>query len=514
MKSFMEGWDKNKLRAGLKGIMIIWLMFLVIFLAAQESAISDKTITQKVDRELFFQADVPAHLIDAQTNEGIVMLEGKTNSMLAKERAAKVAMAVKGVRGVVNHIEVEPPYRTDYAIATDVKEALLDDPATESFEVEVAVEDGIVTLAGEVQSWQEKKLTGYVAKGVKGVKGLNNEVEINYASERTDHEIMQDIKQSIARDIRLNQSMINVTVEQGVVNLSGNLGSLNEKYQLRNYAWTAGVKDVIAEGIEVASWAKDEELRSNTYTLKTDEEIKKAIQDAFLYDPRVLSFKPEVEVDNGIVTLSGKVGNLKSKKAAENDARHIVGVIHVYNDLKVRPGAIPDDTALSEEVEEAFFRDSDVERYEIDVTARNGVVYLRGNVDSYFEKFKAEDIASRTRGVIDIVNNLEVEGADEEEGEYYYPYSWNTYYPSPYVTSRDYYDYPMTDAQIKENVVDELWWSPFVNEYQIEVSVDQGVVTLKGTVDTWKERSSAVENAYEGGAKSVVDKMNVQKEAG
>jgi len=60
-----------------------------------------------------------------------------------------------------------------------------------------------------------------------------------------------------------------------------------------------------------------------------------------------------------------------------------------------------------------------------------------------------------------------------------------------------------TDAEMKEDVEDELWWSPFVDSDDVSVSVDQGVVRLEGRVDSWSELRAAVENAYEGGAYSV-----------
>ncbi|MCB0545732.1 MAG: BON domain-containing protein, partial [Saprospiraceae bacterium] len=70
-----------------------------------------------------------------------------------------------------------------------------------------------------------------------------------------------------------------------------------------------------------------------------------------------------------------------------------------------------------------------------------------------------------------------------------------------------YYSYPLSDAQIKENIEDELWWSPFVNESDVTVTVLGKVATLTGSIDSWRERNAAIENAYEGGAYSVIDKM-------
>jgi HSP20 family molecular chaperone IbpA len=75
-------------------------------------------------------------------------------------------------------------------------------------------------------------------------------------------------------------------------------------------------------------------------------------------------------------------------------------------------------------------------------------------------------------------------------------------------------EYPNTwnwksDKEISENVKDQLFWSPFVDEDQVNVSVLNGVVTLTGNVETLSERLAAEENAYEGGAKKVKNNLTV-----
>ena len=67
-----------------------------------------------------------------------------------------------------------------------------------------------------------------------------------------------------------------------------------EKTRVYNTSWVAGVDDVDDSALEVKFWAKDENQREMT-VLKDDEEIEDAVKDAFLYDPRVLSFKIDVD---------------------------------------------------------------------------------------------------------------------------------------------------------------------------------------------------------------------------
>jgi osmotically-inducible protein OsmY len=74
------------------------------------------------------------------------------------------------------------------------------------------------------------------------------------------------------------------------------------------------------------------------------------------------------------------------------------------------------------------------------------------------------------------------------------------YYFEPEVTMK-------RDGEIKEEIKDELFWSPFVDADQVFVRVEEGVATLTGTVDSWTEYNAATENAYEGGATKVNNQL-------
>lgn len=203
------------------------MLFSISISAAEK--LNDKDITNAVDSELLLNATTPSYLIDVTTNDGIVTLSGSVSNILARDRAVKIARTVKGVRGVVDLVEVDAPYRSNQNLEKDVENALLADPATDSYEIKVAALNGHVTLSGKVDSWQEKQLSEYVTKGVRGVKGVNNDIRIEYSAIRSDYEIKEDIKQSMKNDIRIDDAMIDISVEDGKVELSGIVGSANEK---------------------------------------------------------------------------------------------------------------------------------------------------------------------------------------------------------------------------------------------------------------------------------------------
>jgi Flp pilus assembly secretin CpaC len=97
-------------------------------------ALSNVSITDAVEDELQLDQAVPAYEINVAAVDGIVTLSGSVDNLLAKERAARIARTVKGVRAVVNKIQVIPPLlRSDGEIREEVNDALLWDAATESY---------------------------------------------------------------------------------------------------------------------------------------------------------------------------------------------------------------------------------------------------------------------------------------------------------------------------------------------------------------------------------------------
>lgn len=463
----------------------IWAVAVAAPGLAIEMEVDDTDVSTALTTELLIDEAVDANRISVTTNDGIVTLEGSVATILEKERPARIAETIVGVRGVVNRITVMPSGRTDAEIDDAVQAALLGDPATEAYEVEASVDRGMVTLTGTVGSWQEKKLCTTVTKTVKGVRGVTNRISVSTAATRPDEEIEAEIEARLADDVLVDAALIDVEVDGAEVVLTGATGSLAEKNRAVADAWVGGVTSVDADALEVQWWARDSMRRTSLYVSRTDEEIEQAVKDAFLYDPRVLFFNPDVEVSGGTVTLTGVVGNLQARAAAEEDARNVTGVWRVRNFLKVRPGTVPPDDELEVRVSEALVNDPRVDRFEITVDAYRGTVSLSGTVNNSFEKDRAGRVAGRIEGVVEVVNNL----------EFQHRWVWKP------------------DWEIREDIKDQLWWSTFVDADEIDVTVDDGVATLRGFVDSWSELTAAEKNAYEGGAKDVVNELVVSYRA-
>jgi osmotically-inducible protein OsmY len=476
--------------------------------AETKPVFTDSSITTAVDSDLWFTKGVSPYSIDVSTNQGIVTLSGSTDNLMSKERAVTVAASIRGVRGVIDRIAVTPVSRPDEDIRKNILTALFQDPATESYQVAVSVKDAVASLTGSVGSRAESQLAARIAKGVKGLKEIRNELIVNYAARRTDAEIAADVKAELQWDIWVNGDLINSSVKDGKVTLSGATGSAVAEMRAVDDAWVNGVSAVDDSGLKVEPWANDEMRRKNPLVIKSDSEIQQAIEASLHRDPRVSSFAPNVRVEDGVVILSGAIGNLKARAAAQRDARDTVGVWSVDNLLKVRPNHTAPAAELEADLKAALQWDPLLTDTKIEAAVIGRVAYLSGGVADSFQRSEAGDVASRTKGVGVVVNHLKVE-PEYSVYDYAGPYS---YYDWPY--SDEFVERfgpvpPESDEEIKKSIERAFFWSPFVRSADIQVTVHGGVATLSGKVGSWIGWGEADRDAHKIGATAVIDLLTV-----
>jgi len=475
---------------------------------AQQPKVDDGSIREAVEDRLDFDPEVASQVITVRSDDGIVTLTGVTHELLTRDRAAHIAETVRGVRAVVNRIDVEPvAARSDEELRGDVREAILTDPATDSYAIDERVEDGRVTLTGTVDSWAEKDLAGKVAEGVTGVTDIDDRIDVDASATRPDVEIQTDVEERLRWDVRVDGGLIDTGVDSGSVRLSGVVGSAAEKRQAQLDAWVDGAVDVDASGLEVTAWAREDELRVTPPKLSSAD-IEQAIERALFYDPRVLSTTVEADVTpDHTVTLRGDVANLAAARAATRDAWNTTGVRFVQDRLNVQPESTPVDSVVSRAVERSLRRDPYVDASDVWVDVDDGAVRLEGEVDNNLERARADEIASRATGVRRVENDLVVAQPMppllfEPFVDEFRPDDFTWYYPTP-VAGR------FSDEHVEDQIKQRLFWSPWVRASDVSVSVDGGVATLTGAVNSWTEKAHATESAYEGGASLVDNELSV-----
>lgn len=449
--------------------------------SAQGREIRDGEITIAIEGELTTSDAVEGHLIDVSTEDGIVTLEGTVDHLLARDQALRIARSHKGVRAVIDELTVRPVDRPDYEIRQDAVLAMSMDPAAESYQIEIDVEDGVVTLRGEVESMAEKRIAEKAVKKVRGIREIVDFIRVEQDENRPDDEIRNEIERRFELDPYISEWLVDVEVEDGEVRLEGTVGSSEEMMRIYGEAWVSGVEDVDAGGLDVEWWAEDRLKRDRESRFREDEEIEKALQDALLYDEAVTSGSITVAVEDGVATLTGKVGSLREKISAGEDARKTIGVYQVVNNLRVRPegGAEVDDSKIEERVQRALKMSPVLERYELEAVSRNGKVYLYGQVDSYYEYDQALRLASDIKGVIDVASRLKVEYSNED----------------------------VRDRMIEDRIEKEFMWNPYVDSEDLEVEVEDAVATLKGKVDNWRQYQETMDAAFRGGAFAVESEL-------
>jgi osmotically-inducible protein OsmY len=222
---------------------------------------------------------------------------------------------------------------------------------------------------------------------------------------------------------------------------------------------------------------------------------------------------------------------LKAKTAAAQDAKNVMGVAQVDNLLKVRPQQPSTDKEMQTQLKTALLWDPLLDSSTIDVAVIHRIAYLSGGVDSSFQKAETQDVASRIKGVLEIRNHLKVEPEyyaysdydNDYYNDYYAPfydygyfddygyYGWPYYYNEPsYSRSESFGPQPYkSDAQIKKSIENRFFWSPFVDQDDVKVTVDGAVASLTGTVNTWIGWSEADKDARKGGATAVLNRITV-----
>lgn len=138
--------------------------------AAPTENLQDEDVADALDLELLLDDKTSFNNIDVRVVNGIATLDGESRHLLAKERAARIAESVKGVRSVVNLIDVLP--RTVVSagqLRHDVESALFSDPATDSYEIEVNTDaDGKVTGENVLVKWTILSIENIASRSAAG----------------------------------------------------------------------------------------------------------------------------------------------------------------------------------------------------------------------------------------------------------------------------------------------------------------------------------------------------------
>lgn len=207
---------------------------------------TDRQIQADVMDEIAWDPEVDSSEIGVAVQNGIVTLSGQVTSYSKKVAAEKCAKRVSGVKGIAEEIIVKLPSvgkRTDADIADAAVRALKWNTSIPEEKVKVKVEDGWVTLDGEV-TWEfQKNVAKRVVGDITGVIGITNLIAIK--PKVNADVIKEEIKKALERSADVEATNIQVKTEGHKVVLDGKARTWTERNEVARAAWSApGVTQV------------------------------------------------------------------------------------------------------------------------------------------------------------------------------------------------------------------------------------------------------------------------------
>ena len=214
--------------------------------------------------------------------------------------------------------------KTDLQLQKDVTTELNWEPSVNAAQLAVEVKDGIVTLAGNVDSYAEKWDAEHAAQRVTGVRALAIEIDVvlRGTSERNDADIARSAENVLQWTTALQRDSVRVMVENGCITLSG---AVNWDYQ-RQAAEAAVryLKGVTGVSNQIAIAPK---TMMNTIKADIEAALKRRAHD----DAQQLS----VTIEGSSVTLQGAVHSWSERNLAMHSAWGTPGVRDVVDKMTV-----------------------------------------------------------------------------------------------------------------------------------------------------------------------------------
>lgn len=206
--------------------------------------------------------------------DGTVVLDGEVPDVRTKKLAFGAAARIAGYRLVVDHLRVDagPPPGDGatrdavcrwllrdidfqncgiHALVKNRRETLREPGIDASGEIEVAVEDGVVTLAGHVVSLSHKRLAGVLAWWARGCRDVDNLLEVAPSEDDNDEEIAEALKLVLETDPYVHADQIGVGANEGVVTLKGQVWTEGERDRAERDAWCIFAVEKVVNQLEI-----------------------------------------------------------------------------------------------------------------------------------------------------------------------------------------------------------------------------------------------------------------------
>ena len=215
--------------------------------------------------------------------------------------------------------------------------------------------------------------------------------------------------------------------------------------------------------------------------MKTDLEIQQDVLIELRQDPHIQASHIGVEVSNGIVTISGHVASYYEKWKAEKATKRVKGVNALAQEINViLPGSSSrSDSEIAYQIQSLINWSNIDPDNNIKAKVEEGFVTLSGTVESYSQKELTQHLITNLIGITGICNLIDIEPK-------------------------------LSVPLVKKDIANSFKRQAIDEANNLDIAINNNIVTLSGKVHSWSERNSAINAAWAiPSVKNVVDQIQI-----
>jgi len=443
----------------------------------------DNQLEREFKRKMRADSRLSEYEVKASVRNCELTITGSVPNEELKMKADALAKTVAGLKAVKNELATnakmaEISKMTDDDFKGELKDKIEADGQLRDHKLDVVVLEGKATITGTVPSEELKKKVTMLAETVQGLGEVKNDVRVQEAAQgaaapgeakpktaaenapapegkgaqpqpserregapeesRSDWAMAMELRTKLLSDSQLNGYDIEADVSRGIISITGAVPNEEMKRKAERLAKSVADAREIRNNINIVEGpVPPPEARSDTA-------IKAELKAKLLSDSELSGWKTKLDVNNGIVTMSGTVATEDAKKKAGMLAETVAGVKEIRNDIRVeaarertamgdnmedmgrdadqkKPGTEQDtkekgaemsDDALAKKIEAKYMTEAQLKGSDIQAQVKKGTATLTGTVRSEEQRQMAERIARQTEGVKEVKNKLEVKPAE------------------------------------------------------------------------------------------------------
>jgi osmotically-inducible protein OsmY len=210
---------------------------------------TDADLQRAIEAELAWDPAVKSTAIGVAVNHGVVSLSGHIDTYAEKWAVEKALRRVPGVKAIAMELDVKlsPEHRyNDTELADAAETALVWHTMVPTEAVRVTVDNGRVTLEGEVDWDYQRRAVENAIRPLRGVVDIHNRIRLR--NQLSPADLQRRLEEALTRQALREVKHLNVDVRDGTVTLRGTVHSLRERDAVVGTAWSApGVRAVINE---------------------------------------------------------------------------------------------------------------------------------------------------------------------------------------------------------------------------------------------------------------------------